>query len=107
MLDLSVLNSYLLYKTETRKTPQLIDFRLQLIREILQSYHTPKTTNRRPVRDYKQLELLLDIFLLLYLKESKREILRQNVLYVHILIENLKWEQIHVICVKTMTWVFA
>jgi hypothetical protein len=90
MLDLSVLNSYLLYKTETGKRPQLVDFRLQLKREILQSYHTPKTTIRRPVRDCKQLDLLIDSFLRLYLKQRREEILRQNVLYVHILIENLK-----------------
>ncbi|CAF4493863.1 unnamed protein product, partial [Didymodactylos carnosus] len=48
MLDLIVLNSYLLYKMETGKRPQLVDFRLQLIREILQTYHTPKTIIGRP-----------------------------------------------------------
>jgi hypothetical protein len=36
---------------ETRKKPQLVDFRLQLIREILQTYHTPKTTIGRLTQD--------------------------------------------------------
>ncbi len=50
-----VFNSYLLYKMETRKRPQLVDFRLQLIREILQAYHTPKTTIGRLTQDPGQI----------------------------------------------------
>ncbi len=57
MLDLVVLNSYLLYKMETGKRPELVDFRLQLIREILQSYHIPKPTIGRPVHGYKPTRL--------------------------------------------------
>ncbi|CAF3240747.1 unnamed protein product [Rotaria sp. Silwood2] len=47
LLDISVFNSYLLYKMKTRKKLQFIDFRLQLIREILQVYSTPKPTTGR------------------------------------------------------------
>jgi hypothetical protein len=54
-----------------------------------------------------QLDLLVDIFLLLCLKQLKEKILKENALFVQILIEKLEREQIHVICVKTVTWVFA
>ncbi len=57
MLDLLVLNSYLLYETKTGKRPELVDFRLQLIREILQSYHIPNPTIGRPVHGYKPTRL--------------------------------------------------
>ena len=42
---------------ETGRRPQLVDFRLKLIREILQSYHTPKTTIGRPVLGCKPTRL--------------------------------------------------
>lgn len=54
-----------------------------------------------------RLESLLDIFLLLYDKQQKEELPRDNVLYVHILVDDLKRGQIHVICVKIVMWVFA
>ncbi len=49
LLDVSVFNSYLLYKMKTRKKLQFIDFRLQLTRAILQIYSTPKPTAGRHV----------------------------------------------------------
>ncbi|CAF1017113.1 unnamed protein product [Rotaria sp. Silwood1] len=48
MLDLSVYNSYLLYKINTKKKRKFVDYRLQLIREILQTYSVPKPTIGRP-----------------------------------------------------------
>jgi len=41
MLDLSICNSYLLYKMNTGKKIRFVDYRLQLIREILETYSTP------------------------------------------------------------------
>jgi len=57
ILDLIALNSYLLYKMETGKRLQLVDFRLQLIREILYTYHTLKTTIGGPIQGWKPTRL--------------------------------------------------
>jgi hypothetical protein len=73
MLDLSVLNSYLLYKTETVKRPELVDFRLQLIREILQSYHIPKPSIGRSVQGYKPTRLTARHFLSLVPQTTERK----------------------------------
>ncbi|CAF1052728.1 unnamed protein product [Rotaria sordida] len=45
---------------KTGERPQLVDFRLQLIREILQIYHTPKPTIGRPVHGRKPTRLTVD-----------------------------------------------
>ena len=42
MLDLSVFNSYLIYKMNTGNKIKFLDYRLQLIREIFQIYSVPK-----------------------------------------------------------------
>jgi hypothetical protein len=52
MLDLSVFNSYLLYKINTRKKMRFADYRLQLIRGMLETYSTPKLTIGRPAVTY-------------------------------------------------------
>ncbi|CAF2785883.1 unnamed protein product [Rotaria sp. Silwood2] len=48
MLDLPVFNSYLLYKVNTGKKRKFVDYRLQLIHEVLQTYTVPKPTIGRP-----------------------------------------------------------
>ncbi|CAF3603311.1 unnamed protein product [Rotaria sordida] len=57
MLDLLVFNTYLLYKMKIGERPQLVDFRLQLIREILQTYHTLKPIIGRSVHGCKPTRL--------------------------------------------------
>ena len=48
MFDLSVFNSYLIYKMNTGKKIKFLDYRLQLIREIFQIYSVPKPKIGRP-----------------------------------------------------------
>jgi hypothetical protein len=57
MLDLSVFNSYLLYKVNTGKKLKFVDYRLQFIREILQTYSAPKSTIGRPALTYQPIRL--------------------------------------------------
>ncbi|CAF3360073.1 unnamed protein product [Rotaria sp. Silwood2] len=57
MLDLLVFNTYLLYKMKAGERPQSVDFHLQLIHEILQTYHTPKPTIGRSVHGCKPTRL--------------------------------------------------
>ncbi len=85
----------------------MIDFRLQLIREILQSYHTPKPTIGCSLQGCKPTRLATRHFPSLVPQTTERKLLRKNVLYVRLLIEDRKREQIHVICVKIVMWVFA
>ncbi len=85
----------------------MVDFRLQLIREILQNYHTPKTTIGRPMQGCKPTRLITRHFPSLVSETTEKNPQKKNVSYVHILREDLKREQIHVICVKIAMWVFA
>ena len=50
MLDITVLNSHCLYNMQFGKNMTLADFQLTLIRQIIQKYHTPKTTGRKKGR---------------------------------------------------------
>lgn len=46
LLDISVLNSYILYQMVTGKKPQLGKFRLEVIRQLLEEHHTPRTQSK-------------------------------------------------------------
>jgi hypothetical protein len=46
LLDITLLNSQAVYNVKTGKNITLADFQLTLIREILQHYHTPKSTTK-------------------------------------------------------------
>lgn len=48
LLDIAVLNSYVLYKEKTGRNTQFHDFRLQLIRQIVAMYSKPKASRGRP-----------------------------------------------------------
>lgn len=58
-LDLAVLNSYIIYKIKTGKKPQLGEFRLNLIRQLLQEFtpERPNTTGGRKSKDPAPLRL--------------------------------------------------
>ncbi len=73
MLDLLVLNSYLLYKMETGKRPHLADFPLQLVRKILQAYHIPKTTIGRLIQSWKPTRLTARHFPFLVPQTTERK----------------------------------
>lgn len=52
MLDLSILNAYILYKQKKGITLELIDFRLQVIRQIFEKYGAQRDPRRgRPSAD--------------------------------------------------------
>ncbi|CAF0783171.1 unnamed protein product [Rotaria sordida] len=57
MLDLSIFNSYLLYKINTGEKIRFTVYRLQLIREILEVYSIPKPTIDRPALTYQPTRL--------------------------------------------------
>lgn len=46
LVDLSLLNSHVLYKTVTGKNISILDFQLQLVKQILEVYHVPQTDSR-------------------------------------------------------------
>ncbi|CAF1289214.1 unnamed protein product [Adineta ricciae] len=48
LLDISILNSHILYKQKTGRTIHSCDFRLQLIRQIIETYGKPKAPTGRP-----------------------------------------------------------
>lgn len=48
LLDITVLNSYILHKQKSRKSIQFSDFELQLIRQIIETYGSPKAPGGRP-----------------------------------------------------------
>jgi hypothetical protein len=48
LLDVTVLNSYILHKQKSRENIQFSDFRLQLIRQIIETYGCPKAPRGRP-----------------------------------------------------------
>jgi hypothetical protein len=75
MLDLLVFNSYLLSKVNTRRKIKFVNYHLQLIREILQTYNVPKPTIGHLA--------LIDTFHLLYFKQQTDKLIRKNVLYLH------------------------
>ena len=84
MLDLSVFNSYLIYKMNIGKKIKFLDYCLQLIREIFQTYSVPKLMIDRPSLTNQLTRFSTKIFIrFLYLKQQIGQIFRKNVLYVH------------------------
>ena len=73
MLDLSVFNSYLLYKVNTGKVIKFSDYRLQLIREILQTHSAPKSKIGRPALTNQPIRLTARHFPSLVPQTAERE----------------------------------
>lgn len=46
MVDLSLLNSHVIYKTTTGKNISLLDFQLQLVKQLLEAYYVPQSESR-------------------------------------------------------------
>ena len=108
MLDLSVFNSYLIYKMNTGKKIKFLDYRLQLIREIFQTYSVPKPKIGRPSLTNQPTRFSAKTFIrLLYLKQQIGQILRKSVLYVYTPVEDLQKGLILATCVKIVMWVFV
>jgi hypothetical protein len=58
LLDISVLNSYILHKQKTGQNIQFCDFRLQLIRQIIEMYEKSKASRGRPSSGDNRIRLI-------------------------------------------------
>ena len=73
LLGLSIFNSSLLYKGNTGKAIKLSDYRLQLIRETLQTYSAPKPKIGRPALTNQPIRLTVRHFPSLVPQTAERE----------------------------------
>jgi hypothetical protein len=77
MLDLSVFNSYLLHNINTGKKIRFVEYRLQLIRGILEAYSTPKPTIGGPAVTYPPTRLTAIHFPCLAPQTTQRKALKK------------------------------
>ena len=57
LLDVSKLNAYLLFKMKYEKSIQFGDFRIELIRQLIERYAEPKHTIARPIIGHNPIRL--------------------------------------------------